>query len=113
MQNSETHIHRRNLLQWAAGTSLAASMPSWAQATWPTKPVNLIVPFPAGGGTDAFARPLSAIFSKLTGKQLIIDNRGGAGGTVAQPSLPRLRQMAITFSWVQFITPLHPACIPN
>ena len=82
MQNSETRIHRRNLLQWAAGTSLAASMPAWAQATWPTKPVNLIVPFPAGGGTDAFARPLSAIFSKLTGKQLIIDNRGGAGGTV-------------------------------
>ena len=82
MQNSETHIHRRNLLQWAAGTSLAASMPAWAQATWPTKPVNLIVPFPAGGGTDAFARPLSAIFSKFPGKPLIIDNRGGAGGTV-------------------------------
>ena len=82
MKHSETQIQRRNLLQWAAGTSLAASMPAWAQATWPSKPVNLIVPFPAGGGTDAFARPLSAIFSKLTGKQLIIDNRGGAGGTV-------------------------------
>jgi tripartite-type tricarboxylate transporter receptor subunit TctC len=82
MQHSETQIQRRNLLQWAASTSLAASLPAWAQATWPSKPVNLIVPFPAGGGTDAFARPLSAIFSKLTGKQLIIDNRGGAGGTV-------------------------------
>jgi tripartite-type tricarboxylate transporter receptor subunit TctC len=82
MQNSETQIQRRNLLQWAAGTSLAATLPAWAQATWPSKPVNLVVPFPAGGGTDAFARPLSAIFSKLTGKQLIIDNRGGAGGTV-------------------------------
>ncbi len=82
MQQSETQIQRRNLLQWAASTSLAASLPAWAQATWPSKPVNLIVPFPAGGGTDAFARPLSAIFSKLTGKQLIIDNRGGAGGTV-------------------------------
>ena len=82
MQQAKTQIQRRNLLQWAAGTSLAVSMPAWAQATWPTKPVNLIVPFPAGGGTDAFARPLSAIFSKLTGKQLIIDNRGGAGGTV-------------------------------
>jgi tripartite-type tricarboxylate transporter receptor subunit TctC len=82
MQQAKTQIQRRNLLHWAAGTSLAASMPAWAQATWPTKPVNLIVPFPAGGGTDAFARPLSAIFSKLTGKQLIIDNRGGAGGTV-------------------------------
>jgi tripartite-type tricarboxylate transporter receptor subunit TctC len=82
MQHSENQIQRRNLLQWAAGTSLAATLPAWAQATWPSKPVNLIVPFPAGGGTDAFARPLSAIFSKLTGKQLIIDNRGGAGGTV-------------------------------
>jgi tripartite-type tricarboxylate transporter receptor subunit TctC len=82
MQHSETQIQRRNLLQWAAVTSLAATLPAWAQSTWPTKPVNLIVPFPAGGGTDAFARPLSAIFSKLTGKQLIIDNRGGAGGTV-------------------------------
>jgi len=82
MKHSENQIQRRNLLQWAAGTSLAATLPAWAQATWPSKPVTLIVPFPAGGGTDAFARPLSAIFSKLTGKQLIIDNRGGAGGTV-------------------------------
>ena len=82
MKHSETQIQRRNLLQWAAATSLAATLPAWAQATWSSKPVNLVVPFPAGGGTDAFARPLSAIFSKLTGKQLIIDNRGGAGGTV-------------------------------
>jgi tripartite-type tricarboxylate transporter receptor subunit TctC len=82
MQHSENLIQRRNLLQWAAGASLAGALPAWAQATWPTKPVNLIVPFPAGGGTDAFARPLSAVFSKLTGKQLIIDNKGGAGGTL-------------------------------
>ena len=42
----------------------------------------MIVPFPAGGGTDAFARPMAAQFARLTGKQLIIDNRGGAGGTL-------------------------------
>ncbi|MDP1565508.1 MAG: tripartite tricarboxylate transporter substrate-binding protein, partial [Polaromonas sp.] len=53
-----------------------------AQSTWPAKPVTMIVPFPAGGGTDAFARPMSAQFARLTGKQLIIDNRGGAGGTL-------------------------------
>jgi len=82
MQQSDHQVQRRHLLQWTVGASLAASLPAWAQATWPTKPVNLVVPFPAGGGTDAFARPLSAIFSKLTGKQLIIDNRGGAGGTL-------------------------------
>ena len=42
----------------------------------------MIVPFPAGGGTDAFARPLSSQFAKVAGKPLIIDNRGGAGGTL-------------------------------
>jgi tripartite-type tricarboxylate transporter receptor subunit TctC len=58
------------------------SIGSHAQSTWPTKPVTVIVPFPAGGGTDAFARPLSAQFAKLAGKPFIIDNRGGAGGTL-------------------------------
>ncbi|RYY81534.1 MAG: tripartite tricarboxylate transporter substrate binding protein, partial [Comamonadaceae bacterium] len=67
----------------AAGAGmLIAGGGAQAQAAWPTKPVNLVVPFPAGGGTDAFARPLSAQFSKITGQTLVIDNRGGAGGTV-------------------------------
>jgi len=56
---------------------------SWANdPNWPSKPINLIVPFPAGGGTDAFARPLSAVLTKQLGKQIVIDNRGGAGGTL-------------------------------
>ncbi len=49
---------------------------------WPTKPVRLIVPFPPGGGTDAFARPLAARLSLLLGQQFIIDSRGGAGGNI-------------------------------
>ena len=52
-----------------------------AQA-WPTKPITLLNPFPAGGGTDAFARPLAAQLGEQLGVQVIIDNRGGAGGTV-------------------------------
>ena len=56
---------------------------------WPNKPVQLIVPFPAGGGTDAFARPLAAQFAKQTGRQLVIDNRGGAGGTVGASAAAR------------------------
>jgi tripartite-type tricarboxylate transporter receptor subunit TctC len=75
-------LTRRDVLRAgvAVGATGAFSL-AHAQA-WPAKPVTMIVPFPAGGGTDAFARPLAAQFAKQTGKQLIIDNRGGAGGTV-------------------------------
>ena len=73
---------RRDVLRLAAASLAGSALLGQAQAPWPTKPVTVVVPFPAGGGTDAFARPLSAQFAKLTGKQLIIDNRGGAGGTL-------------------------------
>jgi tripartite-type tricarboxylate transporter receptor subunit TctC len=74
--------NRRDVLRTGAAGLALLSMGSYAQSAWPTKPVTMIVPFPAGGGTDAFARPLSAQFAKLAGKPLIIDNRGGAGGTL-------------------------------
>jgi tripartite-type tricarboxylate transporter receptor subunit TctC len=75
---------RRDMLRMAAAAGAAGLTPYFAQAqsAWPAKPVVMIVPFPAGGGTDAFARPLAAQFAKQTGKQLVIDNRGGAGGTL-------------------------------
>lgn len=74
---------RRSLLQALAAGAALASLGVRAQTgAWPARPVNLIVPFPAGGGTDAFGRPLSAQFARNTGRQLVIDNRGGAGGTL-------------------------------
>jgi tripartite-type tricarboxylate transporter receptor subunit TctC len=73
---------RRALIGAAAASAALASSFVRAQTGWPTKPVTVIVPFPAGGGTDAFARPLTAALSRALGKQVIIDNRGGAGGTV-------------------------------
>jgi tripartite-type tricarboxylate transporter receptor subunit TctC len=79
------HPSGRRALLRAAGASMAAwALPMSARAAtdWPSRPVNLVVPFPAGGGTDAFARPFAAQFAKSAGKTLVIDNRGGAGGTV-------------------------------
>ena len=102
---------RRHLLQVAAA-GLAGSVLPWqahAQATWPTKPVTLVVPFPAGGGTDAFARPLSAQFSRLTGKQLIIDNRGGAGGTVGAS----IAAKAAPDGYTLFMGAVHHAISPS
>ena len=73
---------RRDVFRIGAAGLATLSFASYGQSAWPAKPVTMIVPFPAGGGTDAFARPLSAQFAKLAGKPLIIDNRGGAGGTL-------------------------------
>src|SRR5262245_41943239 len=67
------------VLAFVAATS--AAQPAAAQA-WPTKPVTIVVPFPAGGGTDAFGRPLAAKLGEQLGQSFIIDNRGGAGGTL-------------------------------
>ena len=75
-------FQRRDVLRLAAASAALFGTVGHAQSTWPSKPVTLIVPFPAGGGTDAFARPMAAQFSRLAGKSLVIDNRGGAGGTL-------------------------------
>ncbi|MFP8781027.1 Bug family tripartite tricarboxylate transporter substrate binding protein [Hydrogenophaga sp. RWCD_12] len=75
-------FQRRDVLRLAAASAALFGTVGHAQSAWPSKPVTLIVPFPAGGGTDAFARPMAAQFSRLSGKSLVIDNRGGAGGTL-------------------------------
>jgi tripartite-type tricarboxylate transporter receptor subunit TctC len=64
-------------------TALVAAFAAGAQAqSWPTKPVTFLNPFPAGGGTDTFARPIAARLSETLGQQVIVENQGGAGGTV-------------------------------
>jgi tripartite-type tricarboxylate transporter receptor subunit TctC len=68
-----------------------------AAQDWPAKPVIMIVPFPVGGGTDAFARPLSAALSKQLGKQVVIDNRGGAGGNLGASVAARAPKDGYTY----------------
>jgi len=80
MRMITSFTRRQLLLATAAVTALPGG--ARAQSAWPARPVNLVVPFPAGGGTDAFARPLGAQFTRLTGQNLVIDNKGGGGGTV-------------------------------
>ncbi len=76
-------MKRRNLLTTAAAVALAAApLGAMAQTAYPTKPITVIVPFAAGGPTDALARVLTARMGEALGQTMIVENVGGAGGTI-------------------------------
>lgn len=72
----------------AAGLALATGS-AMAQPTWPSKPVRLVVPFPPGGIVDTVARQLQPRLQTALGQTIVIDNRGGAGGTVGVSEVVR------------------------
>jgi tripartite-type tricarboxylate transporter receptor subunit TctC len=103
-------FQRRDVLRLAAaGAAVTLGGAAYGQSAWPAKPVTLVVPFPAGGGTDAFARPLAAQFSKATGQSLVIDNRGGAGGTLGASIAAKAQPDGYTL----FMGAVHHAIAPS
>jgi tripartite-type tricarboxylate transporter receptor subunit TctC len=107
--NSLPSASRRQLLRAAAAVAAVRAGSVMAQSAWPSKPVTLVVPFPAGGGTDAFARPLTAMLTKNLGRQFIIDNKGGAGGTVGASMASRAAPDGYTF----FMGAVHHTIAPS
>jgi tripartite-type tricarboxylate transporter receptor subunit TctC len=105
--NRSQLISRRTVV--AAGAAALAVPGAFAQGAWPAKPVTIVVPFPPGGGTDAFARPLFALMSKNTGKQFIIDNKGGAGGTLGAGLAAKAAPDGYSF----FMGAVHHAIAPS
>ena len=99
-------FQRRTLL--AAGAAALAT-PAIAQGAWPSKPVTIVVPFPPGGGTDAFARPLFAVMTKNSGRQFVIDNKGGAGGTLGAGIAAKAAPDGYTF----FMGAVHHTIAPS
>ena len=61
--------------------SLLSPSAAWSQA-WPSKTVKIVVPYPAGGGTDVMARFLAQKFSEMWGQSVVVENKGGAGGNI-------------------------------
>ncbi len=105
------NLPRSRLIRQVAAVVLAAlALPfaslSFSQAaaqTWPNKPVRWINPFPAGGGTDVFARPMAAKVGTALGQTMIIENMGGAAGTLGAAAAARAAPDGYTF----FVGAIH------
>ncbi len=100
---------RRQALIGSAAMIAAPFVHAQTAGGWPTKPVTIVVPFPPGGGTDAFARPLFAMMTKNVGRQFIIDNKGGAGGTVGASMAARAAPDGYSF----FMGAVHHSIAPS
>ena len=72
----------RSVLLAAVGLLVAFTTVAAAQADYPNRPVRLIIPFPPGGSNDVVGRMIGTQLSQQLGKQVIVDNRAGAGGVI-------------------------------
>ncbi len=80
-------LHRRPLLACLTAVACALPLAAQAQAGYPSKPIRVVVPFPAGSTTDIIARAITDKMSQSMGQPIVVDNRGGASGTIGQAAV--------------------------
>ena len=87
---SRPAVPRRRLVGAAlAAPLLAAARPGASQPAWPTRPIRMVIPFPAGGATDVLGRVVAQRLSAGLGQQVIVENRPGAGGTIGADAVAK------------------------
>ena len=74
------------MLTWLLGSGMAFAADN---DPYPSKPIKLVVPYPAAGGADSLARPLAQQMSRRLGQSVVVDNKGGAGGNIAMEHVAR------------------------
>jgi tripartite-type tricarboxylate transporter receptor subunit TctC len=92
---------------------LVAPVAALAQASYPDKPVRFVVPYPPGGGTDVIARIVQDRFQALLGQPIIIDNKGGAGGSVGSELAARAAPDGHTVLFTLSSHTINPAIYPK
>src|SRR6478736_3200654 len=95
-----------------ATVSVFPAVSTFAQ-TYPVKPVRMVVPFAAGGGTDVIARYVAAGMTESLGRQVIVDNRAGANGIVGTEIVARSAPDGYTLLFVSSPHSVNPSLYPK
>src|SRR5262245_56725514 len=81
--------------------------------TYPTRPITLVVPYPAGGDNDLIARLVAARMSEALGQPIVIENRGGAGGTIATRQVAKAAPDGYTLLVATSSLAVNPSLYPD
>ena len=104
---------RASLVAFACAFLSLVSLAAHSQGAWPTKPVRIISVFPPGGSVDQVARIFAAQLTQQTGQQFIVDNRGGASGSIGTQVVATSAPDGYTFGVVFDTHAVNPSLIPN
>ncbi len=101
----KTKIRRRTFLHLVAGAAALPLTPMHSRAqSYPAKPITVIVPFPAGGPTDLITRIVIEPMKEMLGQPIVVENVGGAGGTIGVARAARAAADGYTISAGQWDT---------
>ncbi len=108
------HLAGRAALAALAAFALALPFGALGQAgTWPDKPVRFVVPYPPGGGTDVIARIVQERFQAALGQPVVIENKGGAGGSVGTEVVAKAAPDGYTVLFTLSSHTINPAIYPK
>jgi tripartite-type tricarboxylate transporter receptor subunit TctC len=106
-------LTRRHLMASAAAWIAAGAGGASAQAEWPNRPVKVIVPYPPAGGADTVSRILFTKLGEMWSRQFVIDNRGGAGGTIGEAAAAKSDPDGYTVLYDATAFSVNPALYPK
>ena len=89
MRHIKSTAIRRTMLQAALLVPMGARFAPALAQSWPAKPIRLVLPSGAGGGSDIFGRPMAEFLSKELKQQVVVDNKPGANGIIAHEAVVR------------------------
>jgi tripartite-type tricarboxylate transporter receptor subunit TctC len=108
-------VTRRQILRASAGVVplLAGARAASAQTAYPTRPVKVVIPYPPAGGADTVGRIYFQRLSEMWGQQFVIDNRGGAGGTIAAAAVAKADHDGYTIMYDATAFSVNPSLYPK